>query len=75
MAPFMFVAAVGVEFIVAIKPLVTKAAFGMSFEPTLVYCAWLIISMSLVSSKLIVCEQLMFVRENFLIPRAQITIR
>lgn len=43
-APFMFIAAVGVQLIVTIEPLTTETTFGVSLEATLVYSSRLVIS-------------------------------
>ena len=73
MALFMLVSAVGVQFVGAVEPLSTETTLGVSFEATLVNSTRVIITEFLVFSKLLYCKQLMFVREDLLVPCAEIT--
>jgi hypothetical protein len=48
MATLVFFSAMSVELVVSVEAPPTKAAFRMSFEPALIYIAWIIIAELLV---------------------------
>lgn len=67
MTALMFLSAVRIQLIVAVESLSTETTLGMPFESTLVNSPRIIVSELLVLPKLGKCEQLMFVREDFLV--------
>lgn len=68
----MLVSAVGIQFIVSVKALMTEFTFGMAFKPTLVDSTGSIISELFVLAKLRDSEQFVFVCKDLFIPSTQI---
>jgi hypothetical protein len=64
--------AVSVELVVSVKVLPTEPAFGMSSESALVSRAWPIVSLVFVSPQLLLREQLVLMRKDLLVSRAEI---
>lgn len=68
----MLVSTMHVEFIIAVEALTAEAAFGMTFESTLVYSSRIIVAKLFVFLQLGYGKQLMLVGEDFLIPGTEI---
>jgi len=62
-----------IEFIFAIEPLPAEPTFRMTSESTLVDCSWVVVAELLVLPQLVLCKELMFMCEDFLVPGTQIT--
>lgn len=73
MALLVLLPTMGVQFIVTVESLATKATFRMPFESGLIDGSGVVISKLFVLSKFPGCEQLMFVGEHFLVAGAKIT--
>jgi hypothetical protein len=63
-----------VQFIVSVKALSAKSTLWVSLEAALVNRTWVIVAKLLVFLQFRVCKELVFVREDLLIPRTKITI-
>lgn len=72
MASLVLLSAVRVELVVAIESPPTEAALRMALEPALIDRAGVIVTELLVFPQLILREELMLVREDLLVPRAQV---
>jgi len=72
-APLVTLPTVSVQLIIPVKPLSAEATFWVTLEAGLILCPGMIVSKPLMLPKLVVCKQLMLVREDFLVPRAKIT--
>lgn len=74
-APFVFFTTMGIQLVGGVETLSAESALGVSFESTLVYCAWFIITELLMFPQLFCCEKLMFMGETMLVLHAEITER
>jgi hypothetical protein len=72
MTALMLVSAVNVQLIITIKSLPAESALRMALEPTLIDCAWIVVTILLVPSEFLLREELMLVGEHLLVPCAQI---
>jgi len=72
MASFVFVSAMGEQFVIAIEPLPAKSALRMPFETALVDGSRVVITELLVPLQFLRCEELVFMREDLLVARAQV---
>lgn len=73
MALFMLISAMGVQLIIAVESLPAKATLRMALETALIHGSRVVIAIFFMLAKFRYCEQLMFMGEDFLVPRAQIT--
>jgi hypothetical protein len=73
MAPFVLVATVCIQLVVSVEALTTEAAFGVPFEAALIDRTGVIVAELLMLPELRVCEKLVFVGEDFLVPCTEIT--
>lgn len=72
MASLVLVSAMCVKFVIAVEALSTEAAFGMTFEPTLIHRSRVIVAKFLMLLQLRDREQLMLVGEDLLVPGTEI---
>jgi hypothetical protein len=72
MTSLMLLSTVRVQFIVSVEPLSTETALRMAFKPALINGTRVVISKFLVLPKLGECKEFVFMREDFLVPRAKI---
>lgn len=68
----MLVAAVSVEFIIAVKSLSTETTLRVAFETTLVYCPRVVIAKFLVLLQILRREQLVLMRKDLFVASTQI---
>lgn len=62
-----------VKLILTIESLVTEIADWVTLKTALIYRSWIVVSSSHVFMQFGVCVKLMFVGEDLLVPRAQVT--
>jgi hypothetical protein len=74
-ATFVLVSAMGVEFVVSIEALSAEAALWVSLETALIDSAGVIVAKLLVFPQLRICEQFVFMGEDFLISRTKVAIQ
>lgn len=72
MASFMPVATMCVKFVVSVEALSAKSALGVSLEAALLEATRLVIAVLLVSPKLRVREEFMFMREDLLVSSTEV---
>lgn len=73
MALFMLISAMGIQLIIAVKPLPAEATLRVALKTALIHGSRIIITEFFMLAKFGYCKQFMFVREDFLVPCAQIT--
>ena len=73
MASFVLVSAMSIELVIAIKSRPTETTFRMTLEAALIYRTRIVVSKTLMFPQLLRCEQLMLMREDLLVPRAEVT--
>jgi hypothetical protein len=73
MAALVLVPTMCIQLVVSVEALTTEAALGMPFEAALIDRTGVIVAELLMLPKLRVCEKLVFVGEDFLVPRTEIT--
>jgi hypothetical protein len=69
---FMLLSTMGVQFVVAVEMSPAKSAFWMSTKTTLIGSARFIVALFFMSLQLLFREQLMLMRKDFFIPRAEV---
>lgn len=72
MASLVLVSAMCIEFVVAVEALSTEAAFGMTFEPTLIHRSRVIVAKFLMLLQFWDREQLMLVGEDLFVPGTEV---
>ena len=72
MTALVFLTTMYVKLIIAVETLATEATFWMASKPALVYRTRVVIAEPLVLSKLLLCEQFMFMREYLLMSGTKI---
>lgn len=73
MALFMLISAMGVELIIAVESLSAEATLRMALETALVHGSRVVVAEFFMLAKFGYREQFMFMREDFLVPCAQVT--
>lgn len=68
----MLFPAVSVQLVVTVESLPAETAFWVTFEATLIDCTGIVVAKFLMFAKLRVGEQLVFMGEDFLVPRAEL---
>lgn len=68
----MLVPAMSIQFVVTVETLSTESTFGVTLESTLVYCSRVIIAELFMLAKLLLSKQLMLMRKDLLVPRAEV---
>ena len=69
---FVFLSTVRIQLIISIEPLSTESTLRVTPEAGLIYCAWVVVTVSLVLPQLAEREQLMFVGKDFFVSCAKI---
>lgn len=70
---FVAISAVGIQFVVAVEPLVTETTLRMSLETALIDGAGLVVAILFMFSQLVPCEKSVFVGEDLLVSGAKVT--
>ena len=73
MALFLLISAMCVQFVIAIESLPAEATLRVALETALIHGSRVVVAKFFMLAKFGYSEQLMFMREDFLVSRAQIT--
>jgi hypothetical protein len=74
MTSFVLVAAMDVQFVVAVESFSAEPTFRVTSEARLIDCAWIVVTISFVTTEEGRGEELVFVGEDLLVSSAEVAV-